>query len=257
VLHEFKRYGRQGVLFKIDFEKAYDKVRWDFVFEVLREKGFLETWIHQVMSTVQGGQVCINMNGERTQYFRTYQGLRQEDPFSPLLFNLVAEVLAILLRKASNLRMIKGVMSHLIPEGITHIQYADDTILMVDGNDASIVNMKLILYCFEWLSGLKINYHKSKAYIFGMGQKDKRRIANMLNCQLGELPMKYLGIPLDTTKLGREALAFLPGKISKRIPPWKGKQMSWGGRLILTNSCLTSMPTYMMDFYLLPQGTHR
>jgi hypothetical protein len=51
VLHEFKRYGRQGVLFKIDFEKAYDKVRWDFVFEVLREKGFLETWIHQVMST--------------------------------------------------------------------------------------------------------------------------------------------------------------------------------------------------------------
>jgi hypothetical protein len=169
VLHEFKRSGRQGVLFKIDFEKAYDKVRWDFVFEVLREKGFLETWIHQVMSTVQGGQVCINVNGERTQYFRTYQGLRQEYPFSPLLFNLVAEVLAILLRKASNLRMIKGVMSHLIPEGITHIQYADGTILMVDGNDASIVNMKLILYCFEWLSGLKINYHKSKAYIFGMG----------------------------------------------------------------------------------------
>jgi hypothetical protein len=53
-------------------------------------------------------------------------------------------------------------MTHLIPEGITHIQYADDTILMVEGNDSSIVNMKFILNCFEWLSGLKINYHKSE-----------------------------------------------------------------------------------------------
>jgi hypothetical protein len=59
-------------------------------------------------------------------------------------------VLATLLRKASNLGMIKGVMSHLIPEGITHIQYVDDTILMVDEDDTSIVNMKLILYCLEW-----------------------------------------------------------------------------------------------------------
>jgi hypothetical protein len=169
----------------------------------------------------------------------------------------VVEVLATLLRKAANVGMIKGVMSHLILEGITHIQDADDTILMVDGEDSSIVNMKLILYCFEWMLGLKINYHKSEAYIFRMEQDDKRRIANMLNCQLGELPIKYLGIPLDPTKLGREALAFLPGKISKRIPPWKGKQMSSGGRLILTNRCLTSLSTYMMGFYLLPQGTHR
>jgi hypothetical protein len=132
---------------------------------------------------------------------------------------MVAEVLTTLLRKASNLGLIRGGMSHLIPEGITHIQYADDTILMVAGDDSSIVNMKLILYCFEWLSGLKINFHKSETYIFGMGQEDERRIANMLNCQLRVLPIKYLGIPLDTTKLGREALAFLLGKISKRIPP--------------------------------------
>jgi hypothetical protein len=70
VLDEFRRSGQQGVLFKIDFEKAYDKVRWNFVSKVLWEKGFPETWIHQVMSTVQGGQVCVNVNGERTQYFK-------------------------------------------------------------------------------------------------------------------------------------------------------------------------------------------
>jgi hypothetical protein len=119
------------VLFKINFEKAYDKVRWDFVRELLERKGFPEGWIEQAMATVQGGHVCINKNGQRTQNFRTYQGLRQGDPLSPILFNLVADVLSTLMRKASNQGKLKGVMTHLIPEGITHMQYADDTIPMV------------------------------------------------------------------------------------------------------------------------------
>jgi hypothetical protein len=201
--------------------------------------------------------VCISINGKRTQNFNTYQELRQGDPLSPLLFNLVAKVLATLLRKASSQGKIKGVLSHLIPEGISHIQYVDDTILMIEGDDNSVVHIKFILYCFEWLSGLKINYHKSEAYIFGMEKEDKRKIANMLNCQLGELPMKYLGTPINDTKLGKAAFAEVPEKISRRIPPWKGKNMSLGGRLILSNSCLSSLSTYIMGFYWLPSETHR
>jgi hypothetical protein len=111
-------------------------------------------------------------------------------------------VLATLFRKASEQGKIRGVMTHLIPEGITHIQYADDTILMIKGDDELITQIKFILYCFEWLSGLKINYHKSEPFIFGMETEDKVRVANMLNCQLGELPMKYLGIPIGDSKLG-------------------------------------------------------
>jgi hypothetical protein len=117
------------------------------------------------------------------------------------------------MRKASDQRKIEGVMTHLIPEGIPHIQYADDTILMVGGDDNSVVNMKFILYYFEWLSGLRINYHKSEAYIFGMKEEDKRRIANMLNCQLGQLPIKYLSIPLRDSKMGMGAFTGMPEKI--------------------------------------------
>jgi hypothetical protein len=68
---------------------------------------------------------------------------------------------------------------HLIPEGITHIQYVDDTILMVEGDDNSIIHMKLILYYFKWLFGLKINYHKSEAFTFGMDEVESRRVTNM------------------------------------------------------------------------------
>jgi hypothetical protein len=78
----------------------------------------------------------------------------------------------------------------------------------------------------------------------------------MLNYHLGQLSIKYLGILLSSSKLGREALSILPEKISKRIPPWKGKHASSGGRQILTNTCLSILPTYMMGFYLLPRGTH-
>jgi hypothetical protein len=66
-----------------------------------------------------------------------------------------------------------GVMSHLIYGGINHIQYADDMILMVDEEDKSITNMKFIPYCFEWMPELKINYHKSKAFVFGFEESDQ------------------------------------------------------------------------------------
>jgi hypothetical protein len=77
-------------------------------------------------------------------------------------------VLSTLTRKAARQGKIRGVLTHIILEGITHVQYAEDTILMIDGKDTSILNMKFILYCFEWMSGLKINYQKSEAFIFGM-----------------------------------------------------------------------------------------
>jgi hypothetical protein len=69
--------------------------------------------------------------------------------------------------------------------------------------------------------------------------------------------LKYLGIPLSDTKLSKGAFTGLCEKVSKRIPPWKGKHTSLGGRLILSNNCLSSLPTYTMGFYSLPLGTHR
>jgi hypothetical protein len=58
------------------------------------------------------GEVCVNVNGERGSYFRTYQGLRQGDPLSPLLFNIVADVLSSLLDKAIK----KGHVTGILPE---------------------------------------------------------------------------------------------------------------------------------------------
>lgn len=102
---------------KIDFEKAYDRVNWLFLEQVMRGRGFPSQWINWVMSTVRGGQVCINVNGKRSNYFKTFRGLRQGDPLSPLLFNLVADVLGVLLDKAVNKGYLQGVLPNLILGG--------------------------------------------------------------------------------------------------------------------------------------------
>jgi hypothetical protein len=104
---------------------------------------------------------------------------------------------------------------------------------------------------------LRVNYHKSEAYAFGMDDEGQAGVANTLNCKLGALPMIYLGIPVSDKKLGKGAILGLTGKIAKRAPPWKGKLMSYGARLILSNSCLSSLPTYTMGFYQLPKGIHK
>jgi hypothetical protein len=65
VLHSLNRDKGKGMIFKINFEKAYDRVRWDFLEEVLLGKNFPKQWVDWIMQTVRGGQVCINVNGTR------------------------------------------------------------------------------------------------------------------------------------------------------------------------------------------------
>jgi hypothetical protein len=121
VLHELRRSKRKGLILKIDFEKAYDRVRWFFLEQVMMGKGFPLKWISWVMSIVRDGKVCINVNGERSPFFKTFRGLRQGDPLSPLLFNMVADALGVMLNKAVNKGHITGVLGDLIPRGISHI----------------------------------------------------------------------------------------------------------------------------------------
>lgn len=82
-------------------------------------------------------------------------------------------------------------------------------------------------------------------------------MANMLNYVLGSFPMKYLGIPISDHHLGMGAFNPITQKMIKRLDPWKGRHITSGGRQILTNSCLSSIPLYCMGFYWLTDGFHK
>jgi hypothetical protein len=118
-----------------------------------------------------------------------------------MLFNIVADMLAILIARAKEDGQVGGLIPHLVDGGISILQYADDTILFMEHDLQKAVNMKLILCLFEQLSGLKINFHKSEIYCFGKAKEEKFLYKEIFGCDSGSLPFRYLGVPIHHRKL--------------------------------------------------------
>jgi hypothetical protein len=117
-LHETKRRKEVGVLFKIDFEKAYDKVSWKLLFECLHMRGFSDMWCEWIKQVVSGGTVSIKLNNSCGPYIKSFKGVRQGDPLPPILFNFAADCLTRMLLKAQNNGLCFGLVDHIIRRGV-------------------------------------------------------------------------------------------------------------------------------------------
>jgi hypothetical protein len=148
-IHEMHRKKENGLIFKFDFEKAYDKINWSFVQQTLRMKGFSPTWCKWIASFMEGGHVAIKINDQVGQNFQTKKGVRQGDHLSPILFNIVVNMLAILIKWTKEEDLIAGVIPHLVDDGLSMLQYVDDTILFMEHDIDKVKNMKLLLSAFE------------------------------------------------------------------------------------------------------------
>jgi len=257
VLHELRITKKPRVILKLDFEKAYDKVSWPFLEEVMRRKGLDELWIHWINCAVKGGRVCIDLNGERGEFFRSFKGLRQGDPLSPLLFNLVADALSTMLSRASAAGVIQGLVPNLIDGGLTHLQYADDAVIFLSFSSENLLNIRLILSCYEAMSRMKINFDKSEVFTMGLNEEEQQETVRVLNCKLGYFPMKYLGMPVSECKVTKAQLKYVSDKTEKRLGTWQCDYLSSGGKSMLIDSWLSSIPMYTMGVYQLYEGSHQ
>jgi hypothetical protein len=109
--------------------------------------------------------------------------------------------LSNMLTKARDVGFIRGLVPELVEGGLTHLQYTDDTIIYIKMYEESRAHTEFLLYYFESLFGLKINYHKSEVMVLVVLNEERAKIANMLNFREGVLPIKYLGIPISKTNL--------------------------------------------------------
>ena len=79
----------------------------------------------------------------------------------------------------------------------------------------------------------------------------------MFGCELGALPFTYLGIPIHHRKLTNREWKCIDDRFEKKLSCWKGELMSYGGRLILINLVLTSMPMFLLSFFEVPVGVRK
>ncbi|KAL0305119.1 UNVERIFIED_CONTAM: LINE-1 retrotransposable element O protein [Sesamum calycinum] len=244
-LDEKRRY--ENVVYKLDMAKAYDRVQWQFLYNVLRKMGFNEKWIQLVKNCIEQCWFSVLVNGDKAGFFSSSRGLRQGDPISPSLFIILAEYLARgldqLFHKNPTLRYYsKG------GSDVNRLSFADDIIIFSNASRRSIRKIVDFLDSYQRISGQLINIGKSS---FIVGNKCssliKQRIQNITGFVSQSLPLTYLGTPLH--KGNKKCILYddLITRMRAKLLGWKQSMLSHGGRLALIKSTLCSMPLHLIQ----------
>jgi hypothetical protein len=139
-----------------------------FFIRCFKDRCFNETrcsWISQIL---YNGTVAVKLNETIGSYFQSHKGVRQGNPLSPILFNMVVDCLTRMVMKAQQSALVTELIPHLIDSGIAILQYADDTVMCLQDDIGKAWNVKLLLYIYEQLSDLKINFNKSEIILVGV-----------------------------------------------------------------------------------------
>ncbi|GKA87855.1 putative reverse transcriptase domain, reverse transcriptase zinc-binding domain protein [Tanacetum coccineum] len=216
LMHNYHRNrGPPRCAFKVDIQKAYDTVDWVFL-------------------------------GKR--------GLRQGDPMSPYLFTLVMEVLTLMLKRRVRVSDSFRYHNHCEELQIINVCFADDIFMFARGDVESARVIMESLDEFMLSSGLVPSIPKSTTFFCNVLNHVKIVILNIMPFSEGELPIKYLRVPLISSRLLNKDCKVLVEKAKNKIEDWKDKSLSFAGRLQLCKSVISSMHIYWASVLAIPKG---
>lgn len=228
---------------QIDMEKVYNHVHWNFVEDILFKMGFGRTWCNWIKVCMSSATFSIMINGYPEGFFKSSRGIKQGDPLSPFIFNVVMRALCKLVLKAEGLNLIQGCQIGPSSPMISLIQYVDNTLFFVQVVEDHIRTLRGLLI-FEAISGLKVNLHKSK--LIGVGSASNiDTLASLLECQTNHFPCSCLGLPLGAKY--SSSMLWKPVVERVKLSSWKGKYLSKGKKTILIKSVLSSIPLYFLS----------
>lgn len=245
-------YGRSHIsprcVIKVDIRKAYDSVEWSFLEGMLWELGFPHKCISWIMACVQSASYSLLIDGTPTKPFKAKKGIRQGDPLSPFLFAICMEYLS---RCLGRLKLNPDFNFHPKCEKIhlTHLMFADDLLLFARADMSSIVKIMAAFQNLSQASGLAASVDKSCLYVAGVSQIEAVQLADAIQLPVGDLPFKYLGIPLTSRKLSFAQCKRLIEKIIERAQSWMAHLLSYAGRMQLIRAILSSMQNYWAHIF--------
>ncbi|KAL4320117.1 hypothetical protein GQ457_18G008920 [Hibiscus cannabinus] len=249
----------KGVVFKIDFKRAYDTIDWDFLIRIMKEMNFGDKWCDWVSQCISTASISVLVNGVPTERFRIARGLRQGCSMSPMLFNIVGEALHLYLSKAVEIGLFSG-FSFGNGEGqinVSHLQFADDLMIFCEASLEQVMNVKRVLRVFELASGLQLNLKKSRIFGINIPETVLDSWADSVGCEIGKFPTEYLGLPLGPKRNSVALWEPIVDKFSYRLASWKSVSLSFGGRIVLLKSNIIVSKYHYEPLSLLPNSCYR
>ena len=239
---------------KIDLKKAYDSISWDCILDILSAMGTPTTLLRCIKACITTPMFSISVNGELTGFFASKRGVRQGDPLSSFLFLIAVEAFS---RSFSRAVLLSNFDFHPRCKQInlSHLCFANDLFLFTKGNVDSVRITMDELAKFEAFSGMQVNKQKSVVFLAAIDDSVRDAILDMTGFRLGSLPMKYLGVPLISSKLSHSDCQPLLDKIIARIQSWTTSSLSFAGRLQLISSLLYSIQAYWCTMFINPKLT--
>jgi exonuclease III len=257
LFHSMKQKKGNGALMalKLDMEKAFDSMEWNFLLRILTLLGFHPIWVQWIRQCITTSSFSILLDGAPFGKFFPSRGLRQGDPLSPFLFILGSEVLSRLLYHEEALGNLHGIKMARSCPSISHLFFADDVMIFSRANDSEARSILNCLTTYSKWSGQVINISKS-AMFFSRNCRSEKKISikGILNLNLIPARAKYLGIPLFLLKNKSNSFIELKDRIFSKITGWKARLLSQAARTTLVKSVANAIPTYIMSIFLLPKS---
>ncbi|KAJ4812894.1 RNA-directed DNA polymerase (reverse transcriptase)-related family protein [Rhynchospora pubera] len=255
VMHSFSlpTYKKASFCLKADLSKAFDKLRWSYIFSVLQLYGLPKDYIDWVKACVTSARFSILINGSADGFIKPVRGVRQGCALSPYLFILALDVLTRLLQYMVQRGKIRGVQLARGAPKLTNLMYADDLLIFGEATYQEISAISNVLSLFCEISGQEIGVNKSRIWFSRSTPQDVRSYAmHIFDATTASSSDIYLGSPI----LANRGSDFTPllNKIDAKLQGWKSQFLSQTGKIVLIKSVIEPILLYAMSTAHIPRG---